>query len=402
MKSTKIILTLSAALVVAFAAGMFAVATGLPFAVVALAFGAGSLVIGKGMKFSGVAFDIITGTPITFNGKEARSGIIDPAYQSPEIAEFLTIINDIVAQEQIAFLGRITKITKIDEGCGTGAINKDPGITAKYWNPVAVKAWLTQCEKDLERTFYVYTTAKGIDRLKVTEGDFADYVMEIMTTALKEDALRLIWFGDTAADTIALGSFLNAGTDIPFYNAINGYWKQIFAAVTGATMTRVTISENAGGSYAAQALAAGKSVTVFRSLQQNADPRLKSDPNRVILCTTSLLENYVTYLESQNLDTSLIKLENGYQTVMFRGIKIYAIDFWDRQINSDMNDGTAWVIPHRAVMTTKANMMVGMDASDKVAEVKAFFDDVTEINHFKAGYKLDVKILHDFMCIAAY
>ena len=401
MKSTNILKTLFSIAVSTLASAMIAGAIGLPVATVALVLMPLSVLLGMSNQ-GAYAFEFISGTPITFNGKEAREGIIEPAYMSPEISEFLTIVEDIVAKEQIAFLGRITKITQIDAGCGTGAMNKAVPMTDKFWNPVAVKAWLTQCASDLESTFFVWGLSKGIKKYDLTTGDFIDFAMDIMTTAVKEDALRLIWFGDTGADTILNASFLQDAGDIPFYDAIDGLWKQVFDAVTATTMNQVAITANAGGTYALQALGATDAYDIFRGMLEQADARLKSEPNKMILCTTSMWENWLTYKETRNIDMSFVRQEKGFKTDMYRGVPIYAMDFWDRQINSDMNDGTAWITPHRALLTTKENMLVGLDASGAIQDFKVFLDDVTEINHMKGGYKVDVKIIHEFMTIAAY
>ena len=403
MKSLNIIKSLLQVLVVAFASAMFATAVGAPVAPVMITLCVLSMIAGtKGIESIGAAYTLLSGSPITFNGKEAMEGIIEPAYSSPEIAEFLTIVEDIVAQEQIAFLGRISKITQKDNGCGTGALNKTIPMSEKFWNPVAVKAWLTQCEDDLEQTFFVWGTSKGIKRKDLTDTDFMDFVIDIMTTAVKDDALRFIWFGDTAADTIANLSFLNDASDIPFYNAVNGLWKQIFAAVTGATMTRVTVAENAGGTYVLQALVAGITKTYMASMMEQADPRLRADKSKAFYVTQSWMDNWLAYRESGTTEASWTLLEDGQKQFYFRGVPIHVLDFWDIQIAADMNDGTKKVSPHRALLTTKANLQVGLDSAAAVTDFKIFLDDVTEINHMKGGYKVDTKIVHDFMTIAAY
>lgn len=345
---------------------------------------------------------LISGTPITFNGKEAMSGIIEPAYLTPELSEFHTIVQDIVAKQQIAFLGRLTKVTQKDAGCGTGILNKEIPMTEKYWNPTAVKIWLTQCASDLEQTFWVWGLNKGIAKYDLTAGDFIDFAMEVMTSAVKEDALRMAWFGDTAADTIANGSFLNSASDVPFYDAIDGFWKQIFDAVTGTTMKKVAISVNANATYATQALGSTDAYDTFRKMLEQADSRLKSEPSKMFLCTTSMFDNWLAYKETKDIDMSFVRQEQGFKTDIYRGVPIIAVDAWDRAIDSDMNNGTKWILPHRAVLTTKENLMVGLDSATATTDFKVFLDDVTEINHMKGGYKVDVKVMHDFMAIVAY
>lgn len=345
---------------------------------------------------------LISGTPIAFNGKEAMAGIIEPAFYTPELTEFHTIMQDIVAKQQIAFLGRLSKVTQKDAGCGTGVLSKEIEITEKFWDPTPVKIWLNQCASDLEQTFYVWGLSKGIAKYDLTKGDFIDFAMEVMTSAVKEDALRMAWFGDKNADTIGNGSFLNSAGDIPFYNAIDGFWKQIFDAVTATTMKKVAISVNANATYATQALGATDAYDTFRKMLEQADSRLKAEANKFFLCTTSMFDNWLTYKETKNIDMSFVRQEKGFKTDIYRGVPIIAVDAWDRAIDSDMDNGTKWILPHRAVLTTKENLMVGLDSASAVTDFKVFLDDVTEITHMKGGYKVDVKVMHDFMAIAAY
>jgi hypothetical protein len=78
------------------------------------------------------------------------------------------------------------------------------------------------------------------------------------------------------------------------------------------------------------------------------------------------------------------------------------MDSWSRNIDSDMDNGTIKYDPNRILYTTKKNLQVGMDSSSAPVEFKVWLNDETEINHMKGGYKVDVKIVHDFMAVAAY
>jgi hypothetical protein len=401
MKSLKIVSGLFGIVTALALAACVSVATGASFGMVALVVVLLSAMLGVS-GIGNYAFTLISGTPITFNGKEAVEGILEPAYASEELTEFMTIVEDIVARQQIAYLGRISKITQKDLGCGTGALNKTIPMSEKFWSPVAVKAWLTQCATDLENTFFVWGLSKGIKKYDLTDTDFMDFVLDLMTDAVKEDALRFVWFGDTGADTIANGSFLRSATDISFYDAINGFWKQIYAAVAGSTMTRVTITENAGVSYAAQLLPAGASYTYLISVVEAADSRLRSDKDGILLVSRPVWDNWITYRESKTIDSSFVRQEKGFTTAEFRGIKMYVMDSWSRNIDSDMDNGTIKYDPNRILYTTKKNLQVGMDSSSAPVEFKVWLNDETEINHMKGGYKVDVKIVHDFMAVAAY
>lgn len=404
---TKLIISILFNFVVGFALGsILSFATGSP--VYQTAAITGILFIGAGIivgKFTGsIAFSLITGTPITFNGEEAREGMIDPAFSKPELNLFHFVVRGIVAKKQVAFLQRMNKITLADAGCGTGVQTKTLTPSQKFWEPNKLKIWLQQCADDLEQTFFTWGLKKGIQRKDLTATTFEDYILAIMPDAISDDLLRLAWFGDTAADINANGGKLLNASDVQHYTQMDGFWKYIFAAVTGGTTQRYTISENALGTFALQdALAANAAYLCFKGLMTGtvADSRLKTRNDKVIVCTTSLFENWLAYKESQSFDRSFERQAQGFQTDVFRGVNIIAFDLWDRWIRSDFQDGTAYYLPHRAVLTVPENLQIGLDTNN-VEEMDIFFDKTTELHNFKGGYMADVQIPYDFMISVAY
>lgn len=362
-----------------------------------------SLAMGAAPK--GVAFEsLITGTPITFNGKEATKGIILPAYQKPELNLFHTVLTGIVAKMQVAYLPRITKVTLKDEGCGTGLQNKSLTPTQLFWDPTPLKIWLSQCGKDLEQTFFTWGMKLGKDRADLTATDFEDYILEILPDGIMEDTLRLAWFGDTDADTNANGGTLLNASDVDHYNQLDGFWKKIFAGVAGTTIKRVTIAENAEATFVDQLdLASDAAYQMLKSMLTGAgtDSRLKSEKNKFVLMTTTLWENWLAYKESQSFDRSFERQDKGYQTDIYRGVTLVSFDLWDRYIQADFQNGTKYYLPHRAVYTTAANLQVGLDTAS-VENLDVWYDKKDENNYFKGGYKMDVQIPYDFMIVAAY
>jgi hypothetical protein len=352
----------------------------------------------------GLAFDsLISGTPITFNGKEATSGIILPAFSRPELSLFHTVLPGIVSKMQVAYLSRITKITLLDAGCGTGLTSKSLSMTQLFWDPKPLKIWIGQCASDLEQTYFTYGLKKGKDRKDLGDTDFEDYILEILPEGIQDDAFRLSWFGDEDADTNANGGQLLNASDVDHYNQLDGFWKKIFAAVTGLTMRRVTIAENAEAAFVDQLdLAADAAYKIFKAMATGTtDSRLKTEKGKFILCTSTLWENWLAYKESQSFDRSFERQEKGYQSDVFRGIPIYSVDAWDRYIQGDFQDGTAYYLPHRAIMTTAANLQIGLD-TDNVEALNYWFEKKDEKHYFRGGYKMDVQIPHDFMMVAAY
>jgi hypothetical protein len=180
-------------------------------------------------------------------------------------------------------------------------------------------------------------------------------------------------------------------------------WKQIFAVVAASPERKVAISENAGVSKVAQLnLAANKAFTTFQKLMASADSRLKSAPDKIMIVTTTLLENYAAYLESQGMDASFIRIENGYSTLRYRNVTIYGMDFWDRTIQADFDNGTTYDLPHRALLTTKMNLAVGSDKLADAETFKVYYSEDTELNNFKGKYRVDAKLMQDYLIQVAY
>ena len=355
---------------------------------------------------------LINPANLTFNGEEIKTmaeAIMEKVFTKPAITEFHTIEEDIVAKKQIAFLGLLNKITKKDAGCGTGVTTTNIPMSEKFWDPEQVKIWLQQCHRDLEASFWVYAKNRGLNVADLTATDFARFVVDRMSDAAFEDALRIVWFNDTAAGNYnsSPAGVITNGVSLGDYNIIDGLWKQLFAIVAADSTRRVTIAANAEATFALQdsVLNASNGIAaknIFNSLMNNADYRLRGASDKVLIATQSLVDAYANYLESVGVDASYVRIENGFSTLRYRNLEIIGFDFWDRTIRADFSNGTKWFLPHRAVLTTKSNLAVGFDASSGVSDFDVFYDKTTELTNFKGAYKVDAKVLEDYMIQVAY
>ncbi len=337
---------------------------------------------------------------ITWDGKYVESlgeVIIEAAFSKPSLSEFHMLANGIKAKEKIGYLGRYTKLFQTDAGCGTGQLDKVLPNSEKEWDPEKLKMWVQQCEDDIDQTFFVWTTKNGIDRKNLDGTHFMEFLMDVLPDGLLEDILRMAWMGDK---DIVAGNLTNGATDVPFYNQVNGLWKQVLALPEAR---RFPITENAQSTTAAQlALAADASLQIFRNLVNKSDSRLKNAPNTVIIATRTIMQNYADYLESQNIDNSFNRIESGFNTLSYRGIPIIEFELLDRYIQSDFLISGAYDKPHRAVFTTRNNLAIGSDDISKWDDFKIFFDDVTELLNIKGGLKMDTKIIEDHMIQVAH
>ena len=349
---------------------------------------------------------LIDPTDLTFNGEEARTlqdAIIESSFENPAVADLMTVYDGIITKKQIPFLGRLSKITKTDAGCGTGLLDTNIPMTEKFWEPANVKMWLGMCAQDLDNSFFVYLRRNGLDRDNLEGTEIASFIVDTMSDAASEDLLRIIWFNDKDAENVADGGVIKNGVSLTDYTIIDGIWKQIFAVVTADAARKTAISENGLASKALQlALAADKAFTTFQKMVAAADSRLIGSPDKIIIATRTLVENYATYLESQGNDASFVRIENGYVTLRYRDIMIYGMDFWDRTIQADFDNGTTYDLPHRAVLTTPANLAVGYDLASDVGAVEVWYERKDEKMNFRGKYRVDAKLLEGYMIQAAY
>jgi hypothetical protein len=342
----------------------------------------------------------------TYVGEQAREVVLLPIVESTKLDQLHPILQGIKAKQQVAYLGDLDKITKLDAGCGLGAESREIPISAKWWDPQDLKVWQTECYTDTINTLFAWGQKNGIERADLTNTEYLDMVIEAVERAMPKDAFRIAWFAHKDAANIANGGKLKAGVLPTDYNQINGFWEQIIAIMTANPAQKVDIPENGAASKTAQLnLAADRAINVFEELLTGPaiDSRLIGDDNRVIYCTASLFNNYKKYLRSfPNIDASYERIEGRYDSLMFDGVRIISISDWDRIIRADFDNGTTYDLPHRAVLTTRDNLPVGVDASEALSDVQVFFDPVTELNHVKGGYKMDVMVAVDFMIAAAY
>ena len=347
-------------------------------------------------------------TSQSFDGKQIQQlseGVFEEVYELPSLNEFHEIRTGIKATEQIAIFGLLGMVgTKGGTDCSVVTDTNQMDTSEKTWSPVQIDVRIIQCVKDMLPSFHAWGTKNGIDKNDLTGGDWLMFVQERLSYSMEEALLRIAWFGDTAAalTTASPAGVITAGQTIGYHNAIDGFWKQIFTAVAADSTRRYTISENTGGTYALQALAAGKAKTVFYSLETGADLRLRKQKDKVIIATQSLVDNYALYLESQAVDSSFLRLESGFEVLKFRGTTIIPFDFWDRHIAAYEDNGTTLYRPHRALMTIPMNIQIGLEDESAYKTFKVWYENKDKKNYIDVEFSIDAKLVQEYLFQTAY
>lgn len=353
---------------------------------------------------------ILNPTDLTFNGKEVQSlsgAIFNKTFNKPSLKEFHQIVEGIKAKQQIVFLGLMGLTGKKKTGCSTPIGTNTIQNSEKYWNPVIIAEKFGECWDTIKETFFVWGTKNGISRDDLTDTDFANFLEDRMSDALLEALFRVSWFGDKTAEEAPDG-LLTAGTDVDYFNPVDGFWKQLFAiAPSSSSPRRVEITRNAQTSYTAQAFTNTDTTNmvatnIFASLKYNADYRLREQNNLVYIATQSLTDQYVKELRSQQLDASFTRIESGYQAIMFEGIPVIPVNFFDRYIRDYFDDGDKLYMPHRAVLTTTDNLAIGVESSNNLSELDSWFSRDDRKYYVEFSVNIDAKVLEDELVQVAY
>lgn len=357
---------------------------------------------------------LITPGDITWNGKEVMAlseAVIEKAYAKPSLRDYHTIVPGIVAKTQVVFLGRLGLVGKKNTGnCAPEPNESGIQMTEKFWNPEYIEDRFQECWTNLRETFFVWGLKKGINKPDLSGTDFWLFLEDLLADAVEEAILRLAWFGDRdAANTNASpAGIISPGTDVDYFNPIDGFWKQIFEAVTANPLRKAgTFTKNAAATTALQQFddtdTTNKVVTkALRLLLTKADYRLRAMGGVKIYVTQSVFDQYITELETTGLTPSFDVVTDGITVLKRNGVEIVAISFWDRYIAAYENNGTKLHLPHRALLTVKENLQIGTEEEAGMGALTTYYDPKDKDVIIDFGFNEDAMLVEGYLFEVIY
>jgi hypothetical protein len=336
---------------------------------------------------------------------EVASIVAEKFKTMPQIADMHVVETGIRYDEPIPLVGVLPDSGICQSECKTDSSSPSIVWSLKRWTPKDVGDKLTICPKDYRPILNIARANLTKEGVWNPEGSPEMQIVEDRAlNALVSYVHRFAWFGDTAANTVDSGyGVLTNGTNIKLFNCLNGLFQQMFAAVAAEKLERVTIAKNAEATKAAQlALGADDAYNTFKSLVEKADPRLFQFVGNRIISTRSLYMNYYAWLEGKGLSNGVLPLNGSeYSPTSFRGIPIIVNDEWDRIIRQYYDNGTTFDKPHRAVLTSPANIPAGFIEND-ILTIKSWFSNDDEVAYIKLRNEFDVKLLEEYAAVIAY
>lgn len=323
----------------------------------------------------------------------------------------LTLCSDIETgvqmKTQIVLFGRMGLVGKKSAGDCTRNAETGPAASEKYWDPELIEWSLIHCQAEIPQLFKMWKrAASALDTWEQVDNEQIAYIEDTALDANLEMILRVTSLADENASPVgdATGDeLLTAGTTKTYFNMLNGFWPQIFAAVAATTVTRYTITENGLATKALQlVLASDRAIKMLRAMYNGADSRLIGSPDKLFAMTRTLYNNYLDWLEDKSVVFTLQEVKDGANALTYRGIPIVVREDWDRNIQQYYDNGTTYYLPHRCWLSTKANMRIGTSEEGDFTSFDSHYDRTTRKHYMDSATYLDAKLIEEYMITVAY
>ncbi len=318
-----------------------------------------------------------------------------------DFEKFFTIVSNVETGDPVSAIKGIEYVTRKEQGCGGNPITVNPQILKQRWNLGKAEVKIRMCYKDFENSFYLWGNNKGYSRKDLREADFINYLIDLISNAVKADITRLALLGD---EDIAQQNILNNSSKEEFYDLIpKGLIPtlQYFKTINELKGNFVELSQN--------------SATKPYELSNDYAYTLMDEVTDVLgfdadtlLMNGVLAKNYSRYLthgllEAHGVESSKTEIQNGLPNLKFDNNKILPTKDYDRWKIADFKkaDGTVH-LPHFVLYTQKSNLLLGFDDKTAFQNLKLEYVGGSD-EHFyvKGNYKMDFKIPNPFEFKAA-
>lgn len=333
----------------------------------------------------------------TFVGKVVDSiaeMVMEDTLKAPELTGIHTLYNDIVAKQEVGFIGEGGMVGKADKGCDPEADSWSIATRSLVWEPHTWEIFLSQCYEELENAATVYSLHTGVDIPDFTDTDYMAIVLEVLDNSISKFWWRMFWFGDLDAQNVSDGGIITDGVDVGFYTILDGFWKQITAqAAANPSQYAVTISENEGATYADQELDSSKVQEYLTKVVFGAPLKLRNLSDKFILVTQTVYDAYEqSLMDACCLESSRTALINGVEALKFKGIPVVALPIWDELILAGEDTGTKLNNPHRILFTAKSVLGIGVDSIAKMGNLNIWYEQKDKKVYIDGMGRADAKL----------
>lgn len=335
--------------------------------------------------------------------------------ENEQLSNIVTILPNQENGKKVGLLTGFGMLGKASQGCNPDFDNSIAGTSEQTWE---IKEWEIAekiCYTDLSGTMAEKARKKGVSVADLTDSFYIDNILfPMLERAIEDMLLRFAFFGDKTAtvyneDTNTSGT-LKPGMNAANFTLINGFWKLIFTAVAGGTISRTTIAANSQSTIANQKstmTVTGTASELFTSIQEDAPMVLQSASDKVFLITKSLWNAWKNDVRKNNKGSEG-QWESWFGGILsgeIDGIKTLVLPFWDQTIRTALQNTTntgAYDMPYRCIYTTKDNLLIGTTSNGALSDIDYWFEKKDQMNYILAKDTIGTMILDHNMIHVAY
>lgn len=351
------------------------------------------------------------GTNAQFSPTSVSEIIVEKfAYNIDTLSKYHSFVTNLKGIKPLPILRQPVLGMGCQTGCNVAGDDVQIRKEEKLFSPKQVGMTITQCFADLLNSNLSFAY-NGVNRGNLLENvDFMTMFTELTVEFAMGELMRKAWFDNTAyvGGSVLLtpqansgGAWINPTED--YFSCIDGLWSQ--AETLGAS---VTITQNAGATYALQALPANAAYNYLSALLLASPTALFGDDTVSFYITRSMYQNLwasataVTNL-SAGAVTSTSQISNYNGELYFGGIRVVVVDAWDYVISKFFNDGVKLYNPHRAILASSENIFIGFDLPELQALYdKPSYDAYRDIIFQRFRTTLDAKFGIDEYIVSAF
>lgn len=335
------------------------------------------------------------------NNSELASLIFLESVKNSPFATFHKVFTGIKSGQKIPKVGGFAEIGHKGRGCSPATDTEQLLLTELSWLPKEIDARLAICYVDLASTIFEDAVNAGVDITDLTDlnNPYVKLLTDEFTKKLNDLYWRIHYFGDEDASNYkdSPPGFIKNGEDPTLFTAYDGILKQAMAIGTATPARRYTIAANSQATTAAQlsitnfTLAHAKEI--MDNLFFNCTSELAAAADSIIICTRTVGDRYLQYLQSIQLQPAFEMMVNGVMKMTFNGVAIYSVPYFDKIRAAYFDNGTKIHIPHFALRTTIDNIPFATDSKEMPALFKLFNNDVERKTYLDFIMKGDSKIV---------
>lgn len=351
-------------------------------------------------------------TGLTLNAKENPdfgTFVVERIFEQPALNSLHRIITGVKMKEQVVLASQLGKTGIKDTACARPDSGAESTLTEKFWEPANVGDTLIHCQPEVNALFKAYYEKINNYREKfdITGSDEELFLMALAEEAAQKSILRLAWLGDQDVAIAEAGaSGLVSADDVKYYDAVNGLWKSLFAGVATGDVKRYTIDENAETTKALQTtLADGRSLEILDAVYDQADVRLRNDPDAIFYVSREIFDNYRKYLRSVGESFTIEYTTEGFQSLKYNRHQMVNMEtIWElyREDFTDNTTNNAYDLPNRIVFSTPDNLPLATLNEGDMSELEAWYERKERQNYLAYGFTLDAMHVEDYMASVAY